>query len=80
VGEWESRSNFQGSPAVGSSTTQVSTTVHAFRMAGSKVTLHGRFWVTPEADPPLCRILSNELPCAQAAKVELKIPDCGSGV
>jgi hypothetical protein len=31
-------------------------------------------------DPPLCRILSNELHCAQAAKIEHKIPDCGSGV
>jgi uncharacterized protein YecE (DUF72 family) len=48
VGERESRSNFQGSPVAGFSTTQVSTTVHAFRVAGSKVTLHGRFWVTPE--------------------------------
>ena len=49
MGKWESRSDFQGSGAAGFSTTQVATTVYAFCMAGSEVTLYGRFWVTPEA-------------------------------
>jgi len=48
VGKWESRSDFQGSAAAGFSTTQLETAIHAFCMAGSKVTLYGRFWVTPE--------------------------------
>jgi hypothetical protein len=32
----------------GFSTTQLATTIHAFRRAGLEVTLYGRFWVTPE--------------------------------
>jgi hypothetical protein len=49
VGKWKSRSDFQGSPAAGFSTTQLAATIHAFRIAGLEVTLYGRFWVTPEA-------------------------------
>ena len=46
--KWESRSDLQHGPAAGFSTTQLATTIHAFRMAGLEVTLYGRFWVTPE--------------------------------
>jgi len=48
VRKWESRSDLQDGPAAGFSTTQLATTIHAFRMAGLEVTLYGRFWVTPE--------------------------------
>ena len=38
----------QGSAAADFSATHLATTIQAFRMAGSEVTLYGRFWVTPE--------------------------------
>jgi hypothetical protein len=53
---------FQGSPAAGVSSTQLATTIHAFRMAGLEVTLYGRFWVTPEAIRTEYTILEHPIP------------------